>query len=331
MNRAVLDLSEQGGNDMTRAFLRTAFAANRWMWFPVWFSAMFPTVALASDSYVEFDFARTAEVRDVTTPDRALQYPTQRLVELLLPISVRFRGVSLDDVDELTVEITGTGAGMRVYDFAPSTQLASDIARPIETVTTTKSARALDGTLGGALPIPYAAEVAHVTPSITGGISSGETVTEKLDRLPPKHAVVVSGTSNEGRGVFFKLKRSSQTSLEGVHELAVAFVVPAGWRGGEVYVGCAAGGRRKMMFIKQNATLGAEGAPVRLYLAGRGSVRRVAKPVVEEEAPAWRSTRVSDATARDVTEMVKQIKPERADRVKARNVKKEVKEFAAER
>jgi hypothetical protein len=260
---------------------------------------------------VEFDFARTAECRDVTPAERASQYPMQRLVEFSLPVSVRFHDAGLEDVDELAVEITGPASGMRVFDFAPATQLASDIADQIETTTTSKSASSLDGSLGGALPIPYAAEVAHVTPTINAGISKGDATTEKMSRLPPKYAVVVSGTKAEGRGVFFKLKRWSQTSLEGVHELSVTFIVPVGWRGGEVFVNCSAGGQRKVLFVKQSATLGEEGAPVRLYLTGRGSVRQVAKPIVADAAPSWRPTRRAEATASEVADLVKSMKPER--------------------
>ncbi len=305
---------------MRRAYFQSTLTASGWTWLPIWLSAISSGAALG-DSYVEFDVARSAECRDVTPLERLAHYPAQRLVELSLPISVRFHGVVIDDVDELTIEITGPSAGMRVFDFAPATQLASDIANPIETTTTVKAARSIDGSLGGALPIPYAAEVAHVTPTINAGIAKGETTTEKLDRLPPKYAVVVSGTTAEGRGVFFKLKRWSQTSLEGVHELAVTFIVPAGWRGGEVYVGCSAGGQKKLLFIKQSATLGTEGAPVRMYLAGRGSLRQVAKPVVAEPAPPWRPTRTASATAAEVAEMVKAVKPER---VKTKTVKKEI-------
>ncbi|MCI0335180.1 MAG: hypothetical protein L0228_18380 [Planctomycetes bacterium] len=307
---------------MLRAPLQNALAAGGWTWLPIWLAAISPGVALAAP-YVEFDFARTAECRDVTPSERLTQYPNQRLVEFTLPISVRFREVPLNDVDELTVEISGAAAGMRVFDFAPATQLTSDIANPIETTTTTKTARSLDGSLGGALPIPYAAEVAHVTPSINAGISSGETTTEKLNRLPPKHAVVISGTSSEGRGVFFKLKRSSQTSLEGVHELAVTFIVPAGWRGGDVHVECSAGGQRKLLFLKQSAMLGSEGDAVRLYLAGRGTVRRVAKPVVADAAPSWRPQRGPETTATEVAEMVKAVSPEavKRDAVEVEKVK----------
>jgi hypothetical protein len=282
---------------MQRTHAQNVVAARRWIaplicLFPV----AVPGAALA-EPHVEFDFARAAECRDVTPVERIEQYPQQRLVEFTLLVSVRFRGVPLDDVEELTVEVNGAAAGLRVHEFAPATQLASDVAHEIETTTTTKKARSLDATLGGALPVPYAELVAHVSPSINAGVSSGETTTEKLNRLPPKHAVVVSGTSSEGRGVFFKLKRSSQTSLEGVHELAVTFVAPAGWRGGEVQVGCSARGQRKVLWIKQPATLGHEGDTVRLYMAGRGSVRRVAKPIVSESADSETASRWITATS----------------------------------
>ncbi len=310
---------------MLRAPLQSALAVGGWSWLPIWLSAISPGAALAAGN-VEFDFARTGECRDVTPAERSAQYPNQRLVEFTLPISVRFRDVPLDDVDELTVEISGAATGMRVFDFAPATQLTSDIADPIETTTTTKSARSLDGSLGGALPIPYAAEVAHVSPTINAGISKGETTTEKLNRLPPKHAVVVSGTSSEGRGVFFKLKRSSQTSLEGVHEMAVTFIVPAGWRGGDVHVSCSAGGQRKVLFMKQSTTLGSEGDAVRLYLAGRGTLRRVAKPVVVEAPPNWRPKRGPETTAAEVAEMVKAVssEAEKREAVKVEKVRSRV-------
>jgi hypothetical protein len=242
----------------------------------------FNSGAMADDAFVEFDFARSVECRDVTPMERIELYPQQRLVELVLPVSVRFRGVALDDVDELTVEISGAAAGLRVLAFAPATQLTSDVADGIETTTTTKKARSIDATLGGNLPVPAAEAVAHISPSITAGASSGETTTEKLNRLSPKHAVVVSGTLLEGRGVFFKLKRYSQTSLEGVHDFAVTFVAPTGWRGGEVHIACSASGRRKVLWMNQSATLGQEGDAVRLYLASRGVMRRVAKPVLAE-------------------------------------------------
>jgi hypothetical protein len=273
---------------MQRASSRKVAPAGWILLAVVIFTGARPPAALAGP-YVEFDFVRAIECRDVTPVERVAQYPTQRLVEFMLPVSVRFHEMSPDEVDELTIEINGASAGMRVVDFAPATVLTSDVACPIETTTTTKKSRSLDATLGGQLPLPYGEVAANVSPSVSAGASKGETVTEKLSRLPPKQAIVVSGTSAEGRGVFFKLKRSSQTSLEGVHQFAVTFAVPALWRGAQVHVGCSARGERKLLWvIKQDATLGSEGDTVRLYLTSR-TVRQVAKPVFVElsEAPRW--------------------------------------------
>jgi hypothetical protein len=286
---------------MHRAIPRLAGSA-------VWLAsiAVLPTTALVgnsyADPYVEFDFARSIECRDVTPSDRLAQYPQQRLVALTFPVSVRFHEVSPSDVDELTFDVSGLAAGLRVYDFAPGTQLASDVAREIETTTTRKSARSLEASLGGALPVPYAELVAHVSPTINAGMSSGETTTEKLKRLPPKQVLVVSGTTAEGRGVFYKLKPSSQTSLEGVHEFGVTFIAPAGWRGGELLVACSAHGRRKMLWMSQEATLGRTGQRVRLYLVGGPQFRQVAKPVTTGKTrssgePPSRSTAAKWITA----------------------------------
>lgn len=271
---------------MQLSFALKDLIANRSLTSFALLSATFVPVSSPAKPYVEFDFTRAAEVRDVTPPERLEQYPQQRLIEMSFPVSVRFRGVAAEDVDELDIEINGATSGLRVFDFAPDTQLASDVECTIETTRTVKKDRSLDGSLGGTIPVPVADAVAHITPSINAAISRGETATEKLKRLPPKYAVVVSGTSSEGRGVFFKLKRSTQTSLEGVHELAVTFVVPADWQAGKVVVGCSAVGSRKVFWMDKSATLGRAASDVKVYLAGstasRTAIRyEVAKPPID--------------------------------------------------
>jgi hypothetical protein len=242
------------------------WAANRRCLLVVAIIAAAPTSAARAASGVEFDFARTAECRDVTCPGSTAASNNERFVELTLSVSVRFRGVSPADVDELDIEINGAPAGLRVASFSPTTQLASDLTQAIETTTTTRLSNSLDATLGGTLPTPYSELVAHVTPSISAGTSRSESATEKVTRLPPRRAVVVSGTSLEGRGVFFKLKKSSQNSLEGVHPLVVTFRAPADWQAGAVRVFCTARGQRKILLLKQPATLGRVAGDVKLRL-----------------------------------------------------------------
>jgi hypothetical protein len=277
------------------------------------FPLLLPVNALAAPN-VEFDIAPTAECRDITPPARIKQYPDQRLIEVTLPVSVRFRGVSMDEVDELAIEVNGVSAGMRVHDFAPTTQLASDISHEIETTTTTKKARSFDGSLGGTIPIPGADAAAHLTPTISAGLAGCDTETEKVNRLPPKHAVVVSGTSSAGRGVFFKLKRYSQTSLEGVHELTVTFVAPRAWKWSEIRVDCAARGEQKVLWMKQSGTIGQASRMVQLVETSAKPVRQVVlkpaeatpplvktTPAVNKPAPVAASTAPKSAAAKPAT------------------------------
>jgi hypothetical protein len=188
------------------------------------------------------------------------------LVEVTLPISVRFHRLDPGDVEEIHVEINGAPAGLRVFDYAPDTQLATDVADPIKTTVTTRQGSSIDASLGGTLPIPYAELVAHLTPTINAGTSRSKSATETLSRLPPQRAVVVSGTAFEGRGVFFKLKRWSQSSLEGSHELSVTFIAPPKWEGGNLRISCSARGQRMMFWVKQPGMLGRASGDVKLLI-----------------------------------------------------------------
>jgi hypothetical protein len=251
---------------------------------------------------VDFDVARAVECRDITPEERLTLYPMQRLVEVSLPISVRFQDASADDVDEVDVEVSGAMAGLRVQSFAPQTQLASEITHEIETTMTSKKSHSLDGTLGGSIPIPGAADaVARITPSITAGIAGCDTATERINRLPVKHVYVVSGTYAEGSGVFFKLKRTSQTSLEGVHELAVTFVTPRRWPTIELQVSCSAHGERKMLWVRQSATLGHVEKYVQLIPAAMPVRRVVLKPTDSDSVREADRTAVLDSSAASPT------------------------------
>ena len=157
--------------------------------------------------------------------------------------------------------------------------------------------------MGGSIPIPGAADaVARLTPSITAGIAGCDTATEKINRLPIKHVYVVGGTYAEGSGVFFKLKRTSQTSLEGVHELAVTFVTPRRWPTIELQVSCSAHGERKMLWVRQSATLGHVEKYVQLIPAAM-PVRQVVLKPTESDSPreAEKTPAVTDSSAASPT------------------------------
>jgi hypothetical protein len=241
-----------------------------------------PAIAAAEEPALAFDFGRTLECRDVTPPEFAEAYPDDRIVEGTLRLSVYLESGAINAVEAIRVEISDSDRRLRVFGFSPSTRLESEFAKDIQTTKTTESSHSFSASLGGELPVPVGGIVAHVTPTIGGGAGGKEIVTEKAFRVAPKQAVVASGTMNEEHGVFFSIRPSSTTSLEGVHELSVQFVVPATWRGDAVRVTCQATGQQKVLWMKQQKVWAQKSTAVALYLAGDAAARRAAERHVRQ-------------------------------------------------
>jgi hypothetical protein len=234
------------------------------------------TTATAGKPHVAFDFGRIAECVDVTPADKADLYPGEKIVEVKLRVSVHLLDGDISDVKEVRVEVGDSDNRMRVHSFAPCTQLASHLSEDIEWSKTTEDTNSLAASLGGELPTPVGGLIAHVTPTISGAKTNHEKITEKQVRLAPKFAVVASGTISQEHGVFFKLRSSPQTSLEGTHELIVRFIVPENWRGDSIRVCCQATGTEKVLWMSQQTTWAHTCSGVALYLAGDARARQAA-------------------------------------------------------
>lgn len=240
-----------------------------------------PAVAEAADPVLSFDFGRTLACRDVTPAELGEQYPSERIVEAMVRLSVYLVSGDVSQVEAIRVEISDQDARLRVHDFSPRTRLESEFAGDIEWTKTTESSHSLGASLGGQLPCVGSLN-AQVTPSINGGVGGKEIVTESQKRIAPKQVVVASGTMNEEHGVFFVLRPSPVSSLEGVHELTVQFVVPAEWRGDAVRVSVQASGEQKTLWIKQQKIWAQKSAGVALFMNGDIPARRAAQRLVRQ-------------------------------------------------
>ena len=248
------------------------------------------TGLLACAQDVSFDFARLVEYRDVTPAERLERAPHERLIEMKLPVSVRFQGLAVGEIEHLDFEIDGAAAGIRVESFSPTTELAAE-AVAVESITKTVKQRSLGATLSGRLPVPIGPVTCDVGPSISAGTLKADEATEKVKRIPPKRPIVVSGTFAQGRGVFFKFKQSSQTSFEGVHVLTVTFAVPAAWQAGGVRVSATARGHKPRLWMDQPTVFGRATTVVELYPEGDYALRKAAARRLEaaetEEHSGW--------------------------------------------
>jgi hypothetical protein len=238
-------------------------------------------VAIAGGPQLAFDFSRVAECVDVSSEAKEQLYAGEKLVELKLRVSVHLLSGKISDVEEVRIELGDVDNRLRVHGFSPGTELTSNYSDDIEWTRTTEDSKDLGASLGGELPTPIGGLIANVTPSISAGTSNREKITEKQLRVAPKFAVVASGTIAQGHGVFFKLRSSPQTSLEGTHEFAVRFVVPAKWRGDAIRVCCQATGTEKVLWMTQQKTWAHNCGGVAIYLAGDAKARQAAIQFVD--------------------------------------------------
>jgi hypothetical protein len=94
---------------------------------------------------------------------------------------------------------------------------------------------------------------------------------------------LASGTTDAEHGVFFKWRRSSQAALEGSREVTVRFLVPRGWRGDWVELGCESWTIHRNYLGEKLEPCGAAQAVVGLYLSGDAEAEQAANSLVGSE------------------------------------------------
>ena len=87
----------------------------------------------------------------------------------------------------------------------------------------------------------------------------------------------VSGTTQRGRGVFFKIRRSPQFTLEGEHTVVIRLAVSSDWRVGQLVARCRADGQEQWLWFDRDREWGRAEGVVRLYAAGDPNARLLAK------------------------------------------------------
>lgn len=259
------------------------------------------SAAGAAAPRVSFDTPYTAECRDVTPEAFGEANPELRIIEARFRVSTRLLAGREADLDEVLIEIASTDERLTVVDFMPRTELDTDIAGEIEVVENRERTDSTNAGLGGTVGIEYGLAKAAVTPSAGGGNTRHSGAKESYKRIPPKQLLLASGTIDRGHGVFFKLKPSSNASLEGMREFACLFVVPCDWTSDSVQVTCAARSAKKGYFSTQGPSCGGGTFDVGLYLEGDADGRAAAVASTRPQAPGSKPARHSFAGAMSIT------------------------------
>ncbi len=233
-------------------------------------------VSLAPDAQasgpprVRFDVTLLIACRDVTPPEFAATRPGEKLLEAAFNISSLIECGKESDLDQFFYRIESPEHSLHIVDHLPRTEVASNVVGHIAVERHDESSAQLGGALGAAYPPFSKAEV-------SGQLGSKSGLQVRYEMLPPKELLAASGTLDRERGVFFKLRPSGQTSLEGAKQFVCVFRVPCGWRGDYIRITCQATGYRRGLVSSLDAKCpsGEASFLVGLYAEGDELARRV--------------------------------------------------------
>ena len=212
-------------------------------------------------------------------------HPQAKIIEAKFRFSVLLQSGREQDLEQLQLVIHSPERRLRVVDFQPRTELASELAGDVEVSTNTDTVASLNASLGGVVSGDHGP--AHVQVSPTGGlgVTQNRGSKETFHRLSPKQAVLASGTINAEHGVFFKWRRTTQVTLEGSREVTCRFLVPHDWQGDWVELTCDLSGRTRNYLGERIEPSGHVGALVGLYLAGDANAQAAAAQLAAAQMP----------------------------------------------
>jgi hypothetical protein len=258
-----------------------------------------PVVA-ASPPAVRFSAGQTVACRDVTPPEFAALYPTEKLIEAQFRISVLLWQGSEEQIEELLVVFSSPQRRLRVVDFWPKTESVTDIAGPIERSETNDSTRSLEAGIKGALSGGQAGLSGQITPSLSAGQTRHTAIKESYRKLPPKQLLLASGPLDGDASVFFKLKPSTQESLQGARLFSCVFAVPADWRGDWAHVTCLAKGQNTRQLVPRIEECGRASFYLGLHLEGDLDAKLLAEQLDQAQARAEAPADAADLSARSL-------------------------------
>jgi len=227
-------------------------------------------VTLFAAPRVQFDLHPLVACRDVTTEEFARSHPGDRLIEAKLHVSSLIKSGDEDDLIEFFYRIQSPRGTVQVVDYSPTTSMTSTYEGSIEVQDSKERVRSLGINASGGY-----SHIVKGNASAELGSKNGSVTRYKI--VPEMQLLSASGTMNRGTGVYFRLKPSRQTSLEGGRLFTLVLRVPRSWRADVLHVSCRAQGYERGLVrpLDEQRVSGAAVLPVSLYLAGDQHARAV--------------------------------------------------------
>lgn len=172
---------------------------------------------------VAFDVNQMAPARQSLSSGLMNQLPNSKMVDVQLDVSALFTPGDTAVITEYTVRIVSRHEDVQVADYSPRTELQSEVFGPLQV--SQEGDRVREAAIRGVAGYPG---VGSAQGYAYYHDNSRETV--HFAKKPALELVNAAGTLERRRGVYFKIKQSSQTTLEGARPFRIVFEVPNSWR-----------------------------------------------------------------------------------------------------
>ncbi|MDG2381176.1 MAG: hypothetical protein P8N76_05840 [Pirellulaceae bacterium] len=216
-------------------------------------------VVVAQNPCVHFDVPEVVSCR--VRIDDAFQADNagEMLVEATFDVSSLVRVGRESDLSQYLYVVESPDRSLRVADYSPKTKMISPVSGNVGVQRHSEASSNL-GISGSLSPDARASVQASASKDNSNGAKFN------YELLPPKQLLFASGTVARGTAVYYKLRSSQQTSMDGVKQFGVVFRVPSCWRGDYVRLRCAA--YQRSGSGKQQPICGSSEFLVGLYLVG---------------------------------------------------------------
>jgi hypothetical protein len=182
---------------------------------------------------VHFDVTDVVTCRPVLDEQFQADHPGEMLIEATFEVSSLVRLGSEGKLSQFLYVIESPQRSLVVHDYAPKTQFVTEVAGNVGIRKNTEKSSNLG---------INASFNTDLLASASANASNGQKRSTNLsyELLPPKQLLAASGTIARRTAVYFKLKPSAQTSMDGARRLTVVFRADDNWRGDYVRLRCAA-------------------------------------------------------------------------------------------
>jgi hypothetical protein len=222
----------------------------------------------SSAAEIAFDLPCAIEFREVNRPDVTAGRPDLKTIEAKLRISARIVDGDASDITDFVYMIK-TDETMRIRDYLPKTTLESAVTSDQIEVTAENEKSVSSGLEGAGAVAPLSLGGSH-------NLSSKKSESSRYKQVAAKDIVLASGTIEREHGVFYRIRPSRTSSLEGGRDFTIVAVVPKSWRGDVCTIACSARATKQSKFSASQVPAGASQAEIGMYLASDAKAAAVA-------------------------------------------------------